>query len=445
LTLLAAAAVVLALPAIASAESYVLTASKWGNSQNAAVAAAGGTVVWSHGKTGIAVVTSDNPGFAEAAQASGAFSSATLDFEVQWQPEVPQQAVTSEDERFFPLQWSLTAVEAEAAWAAGCTGDGARVAILDGGIYSAHQDLDDNLDVACSVSFVAGQPFNNDLGTFWHGTHVAGIVAAEDNGIGTLGVAPEATLIGVKVLHGGSGSFGAVIGGILYASDPAAFGLGACARADVINMSLGAVFSKSAAGAGPLIGALSQAVNFAGSQGVLVISATGNNGVDIRDFPSFTFVPADSGSGLAVSATGPVGFALGATNFRRPASYSNFGDGFVSVAGPGGDFVLPGDDICAVPTNGGPPVVTPCWVFDMVISPCRGSGASTTSYCFAAGTSMATPAVSGVAALIKGANPGISRGALKSQLFDTADDEGAAGDDEFYGHGFVNAFRACTE
>jgi subtilisin family serine protease len=272
---------------------------------------------------------------------------------------------------------------------------------------------------------------------------VAGIVAAEDNGIGTLGVAPEATLIGVKVLHGGSGSFGAVIGGILYASDPAGFGSG-CARADIINMSLGAAVFK-AGGAGSLIGALNQAVNFAASQGVLVISAAGNNGVDVRDFPSLAFVPAASGSGLAVSATGPLGFALGETDFRRPASYSNFGDGFVSVAGPGGDFVLPGDDICAVPTNGGPPVVTPCWVFDMVISPCRGSGASTTSYCFAAGTSMATPAVSGVAALIKGANPGISRGALKSQLFDTADDEGAAGDDEFYGHGFVNAFRACTE
>jgi subtilisin family serine protease len=445
LTLLVAAAIVLALPAIASAESYVLTAGNWGQSQSAAVAAAGGTVVWSHGNTGIAVATSDDPGFAAAAQASGAIQTATPDFQVQWQPDVPEQAVTSGDERFFPLQWNLTAVEAEAAWAAGCTGDGARVAVLDGGIYSAHQDLDGNLDVACSASFVAGQPFNNDLGTFWHGTHVAGIVAAEDNGIGTLGVAPDATIIGVKVLHGGSGSFGAVIGGILYASDPAAFGAASCARADIINMSLGAVFPKSASGAGPLVGALNQAVNFAASQGVLVISAAGNNGVDIRDFPSFTFVPADSGSGLAVSATGPVGFALGATNFRRPASYSNFGSGFVQVAGPGGDFVLPGDDICAVPTNGGPPVVNFCWVFDLVISTCRGPAASTTSYCFAAGTSMATPAVAGVAALIKAANPGISLGALKTKLFQSADDEGALGNDAFYGHGFANAFRACTE
>lgn len=439
------AAVVLALPAIASAESYVLTAGKWGSSQSAAVAAAGGTVVWNHGKTGIAVVTSDNPGFAEAAQASGAFQTATQDFQVQWQPDVPEQAITSGDERFFPLQWSLTALEAEAAWAAGCTGDGARVAVLDGGIHSTHQDLDGNLDVACSASFVAGQPFNNDTGTFWHGTHVAGIVAAEDNGIGTLGVAPDATIIGVKVLHGGSGSFGAVIGGILYAADPAAFGAASCARADIINMSLGAQFNKNLGGAGPLVAALAKAVNFAGSKGVLVLSAAANSGIDYGQAGNLTVVPCESGSGSCVSATGPEGFALGATNFRRPASYSNFGEGLIWVAGPGGDFTLPGDDICAVPTNGGPPVVNFCWVFDLVLSTCRGAGASTTSYCFAAGTSMATPAVAGVAALIKGANPGISLGALKAKLAQTADDEGASGHDEFYGHGFANAFRACTE
>ena len=454
LTLLIAAAVVLSLPAIASAEddrtlplpddpvystlaggeSYVLTAGKWGKSQNDAVAAAGGTVVWSHGKTGIAVVTSDNPDFAAAAQASGAVKSATLDFEVQWLPDAPAQAITPGDETFFALQWNMQAMDAPAAWAAGCTGAGVRVAVLDGGIDSDHPDLDDNLDAACSASFVPGQPFNNDLGDFWHGTHVAGIVAAEDNGIGVIGTAPEATLIGVKVLHGGTGSFGGVIGGILYASDPAAFGLGGCARADIINMSLGAAVFK-AGGAGPLIGALNQAVNFAASQGVLVISAAGNNGVDVRDFPSLSFVPADSGSGLAVSATGPVGFALGATNFRRPASYSNFGSGFITVAGPGGDFVLPGDDLCIVG-----PVLAPCWVFDMVVSTDFDNG-----YAFAAGTSMASPAAAGVAALIKGANPGLSLGALTSRLKNTADDEGPNGTDAFYGHGFVNAFRACTE
>jgi subtilisin family serine protease len=324
----------------------------------------------------------------------------------------------------------MVSLDAPSAWATGCTGAGVRVAINDGGIYDLHADLAPNLDTACSVSFVPGQPFNNDTGTFWHGTHVAGIVGAADNAFGVIGVAPEATLIGVKVLHNGSGTFGQVIGGILYAADPAAFGLPQCQRADIINMSLGAAVFKTG-GAGPLVGAVNQAVNFAASQGVLVVSAAGNNGVDVRDFPSLSFVPADSGSGLAVSATGPVDFANGGTNFRRPASYSNFGNGFIDVAAPGGDFTL-------FPVG--------LWFQDMVLSTCRGASAPPTfSFCFAAGTSMASPAAAGVAALIKSTNPGISLGALKAKLAQTADDEGALGHDAFYGQGFVNAFRACTE
>jgi lantibiotic leader peptide-processing serine protease len=446
LTLLIAAAVLAALPAIAAAESYVLTAGNWGKKQNDAVAAAGGTVVWSHGKTGIAEVTSSNPGFLEAVQGSNAFQSADLDIEVQWQPNLPAQAITPGDEIRYPLQWALPAISADDAWAAGCTGAGARVAILDGGIYNIHPDIAPNLDAGCSVSFVPGQPYNNDTGTFWHGTHVAGIVAAADNGFGTLGVAPEATLIGVKVLHSGSGSFGGVIGGILYASDPASFGLGACAKADIINMSFGAGFPKSAGGGGPLVAAMNKAVNFAASKGVLVVSAAGNGdangvGIDLGQAGNLTFVPCESGSGVCVSATGPMGWALGATDFSRPASYSNYGEGTVFVSGPGGDFALPGSALCTVAG-----VTTACWVFDMVMSSCRGASAPPFfSVCWAAGTSMATPAVSGVAALIKGANPGMSLGALKAQLKNSADDEGANGHDEFHGHGWVNAFRACTE
>jgi len=81
----------------------------------------------------------------------------------------------------------------------------------------------------------------------------------------------------------------------------------------------------------------------------------------------------------------------------------------------------------------------PVGVFDQVASTCRAG------WCFAFGTSMASPAAAGVAALIKSANPGIPLGALKAKLAQTADDEGPNGHDEFYGHGFVNARRACTE
>ena len=81
----------------------------------------------------------------------------------------------------------------------------------------------------------------------------------------------------------------------------------------------------------------------------------------------------------------------------------------------------------------------PLGVLDQVASSCF------SGWCFAVGTSMATPAASGVAALIKAANPGIPLGQLKAKLAQTADDEGPIGHDEFYGHGFVNARRACTE
>ena len=340
---LAVAAMFVVLPAAATAADFVLTASHWGKKQDAAVAAAGGTVTWSHGRTGIAAVSSDNPDFLAQVSGDKAFKSAAVDMMVQWQdPDFIEQGhITPGDETFFFLQWNMEAMEAPAAWAADCTGDGVRIAINDGGIDPTHPDLAPNMDTACSVSFVPGQPFNSDTGTFWHGMHVAGIAAAADNGLGVIGVAPEATLISVKVLHSGTGSFGAVIGGILYAADPAAFGLGGCARADIINMSLGATFNKRLPGAGPLIGALASAVNFAASKGTLVISAAGNDGLDLGQAQDITAVSAESGSGLAIAATGPVDIVgiFGAPGDpRRPASYSNFGEGTTYVAAPGGDF-----------------------------------------------------------------------------------------------------------
>ncbi len=551
------------------APGYLLTAAKWGPKQDAAVAAAGGKVVWSHRDTGIASVTSNKPDFLARVSRDKAFTSAARDEMVQWQDPDFGDAVhiTPGDETLFPLQWNMAAMEAPAAWANDCTGLGVRVAIIDGGIDETHPDLAPNMDVACSASFVPDFPFNSDTGLFWHGMHVAGIVAAADDGGGVIGVAPEATLIGVKALHGGSGSFAWVIGAILYSADPAAFNRPGCARADIINMSLGAGFRKGDhgsgfGGAGPLLGPLAKAVNFATSKGTLVISAAGNNGLDLGQAQDITFVPAESGSGLAIAATGPIDIAgvFGSPGDpRRPASYSNYGEGTTYVAAPGGDFgitatvdvnsppsiagtkfaqiavygPLPAGDTAdvalwtdAVDTTGDPhdacepgtdpsvagkfalihrgactfvtksanseasgsvgtiisnnrpglpPILggggtfgfpsvsitqadgadiegelpggpvnatldeNPFGALDQVASSCK------IGWCFAVGTSMASPAAAGVAALIKSANPGISLGALKTKLARTADDEGPRGHDEFYGHGFVNARRACTE
>ena len=438
---------VLVLPSAAlGQQTYVLTARAWGPSQAAAVAAAGGTVVFGHDGAGVAVATSSAPDFAARVRASSAIASVEEDRLVQWQ--MPMTTVDVDeafsnppnDDRFFNnIQWAPQAIDAPAAWASGCTGNGVRVAILDGGIHSAHADLVANLDVAASRSFVTGFNFNQDVGTFWHGTHVAGIVAAADNNIGTIGIAPQARLIGVKVLHNGSGSFGAVIAGILYAATPLAEGGGG---ASIINMSLGAVFPKNDEGAGQLVAAMNKAVNYANRSGVLVVSAAGNDSLDLDQSGNLISVPAQSGAGIAVSATAPMGFALGATNFDRPASYTNYGTSAINVAAPGGDFALPGSASCTLPTTT-TPLTRPCWVFDMVLSTSRGGPLSTTSYSWAAGTSMAAPAASAVAAIIKQKNPNISLGALKTALQNSAIDAGPNGADPFYGKGWVNALRAC--
>jgi len=185
-------------------------------------------------------------------------------------------------------------------------------------------------------------------------------------------------------------------------------------------MSLGLVFPKSASRG--FQAAINKAVNFASSKGVLVISAAGNDGLDLGQARDLVAVPAQSGSGIAVAATGPVGFAYGGDDYRRFASYSNYGEDLVFVAAPGGDDTLYPSD--------------PFWYYDMVLSTCYGG------WCFADGTSMAAPAVAGVAALIVGKYPGISLGKLKTMLKNSADDEGKRGKDQYYGHGFVNAYNA---
>jgi len=95
-------------------------------------------------------------------------------------------------------------VHAPEAWAAGCLGTGVRVAIVDGGLYDAHLDLTGQVDVAASASFVRVSRSTRTWNVLaWHAR--GGYRGASANGLGTVGIAPEATIIGVKVLHNGSG------------------------------------------------------------------------------------------------------------------------------------------------------------------------------------------------------------------------------------------------
>ncbi len=424
---------------------------------DAQVAAAGGSLAGKHSEIGIAYAISASPAFRTKLAATAGIESVTPDRMIQWVgPVVVREnaaveadvASAGDNETFFSFQWAPTAIQAPEAWNAGFTGQGVRVAILDGAIHSSHVDLAPNLDLPASRSFVPGFGPHQDVGTFWHGTHVAGIVAAADNGIGTIGIAPQATLIGVKVLHNGSGEFNWVTDGIMYAAKPAAEG---GAGAQVINMSLGATLDEkdpeTKAEVRELKKAVDRATKYAHKRGVTVIASSGNGATNFDVEKELFKTPAQNKHVISVAATGPVGWVFrGATNFDAPAYYTDFGKSLVDVAGPGGTaglFVVEGIDAICSKTGTFVTITNFCEAFDMVLSTVRGGATATASYNWAQGTSMAAPAVSGIAALIIQRNGGSMKpDQVRTRLQKTSLDLGTPGKDEFYGHGWVNAFRA---
>jgi subtilisin family serine protease len=428
------------------AQSYLLIANgnKLPKGLAKQVEKAGGVVTQEFGEIGIAVVESSQGNFKGQAAKFKGVRAVVPNLTVQWVDPVDKVALedysnpptSGDDDFFFDLQWGHDAVDAPEAWEAGLRGAGATVAVLDGGFDLDHPDLAPNINYALSAD-MTGEGLQYGLpDTFSHGTHTAGTVAAADNAFGTIGVAPEAELVLVKVLGDeGSGSFNDVIAGILHA---------ASVDVDVINMSLGARLIKSgdpddpdgpytAKEAADLKNAIGRATTYAYQQGVTVIASAGNDGEDYDHNANVIHLPSDAPHVLSISATAPVGWAVDPENafLDYPASYTNYGQSAIDFAAPGGDFVYPGNEACLVAG-----LLRPCWVFDLVFS--TGNG----GWYWSAGTSMSAPHAAGVAALIIGDNGGDMKPAqVDAALRQLADDLGKPGNDDYYGLGAIDAFN----
>jgi subtilisin family serine protease len=405
------------------------------------ITTAGGQVRARYPQIGVAIVEADD-GFAARAMQLTEIESATRDRALQFeQPTVvdglslgenaASPPNTGDNDTRFDLQWGHTAIHATDAWERGYRGAGAVVAVLDSGVDCAHPDLVPNLLMNLNASFVPGEGAcaTRPFPVFNHGTHVSGTIAAADNGIGIIGVAPSAKFFAVKVLSEftGSGSFAGILQGIVYATDNGA---------DVVNMSLGVTGGLPiAADTKDLIKAVQKAVLYARQNNTIVIASTGNEAIDFdhatdADGNRLMSFPGGVEGVTGISATAPIGWALNFdTNLDIPTSYTNYGKRTVDFAAPGGDAAYPGNENCTVAG-----LLRPCWVFDLVFSD------STGGFSWAGGTSMASPHAAGIAALVIGANGGelqVSR--VEDALKRGAADLGPRGIDEFFGKGRVNA------
>jgi len=267
--------------------------------------------------------------------------------------------------------WGIVRTDAPAAWESDYTGKGVKIAVVDTGIAN-HEDL----VVEGGVSFTSyTSSYIDDNG---HGTHVAGIIGARNNDLGTVGIAPESSLYAVKVLDkNGSGYLSNVAAGIDWAITN---------KMNIINLSISTSSSSTT---------LKRAVDSAYSKGILVVAAAGNSGTSSGSGDNVQY-PARYDSVIAVSATD--------INDRR-AYFSSTGS-TVEVAAPGVNIV---------------------------------STYLNNQYVKMSGTSMATPYTTGNLALIMQANPGLSAASLRIKLRESTVDLGSAGKDTWFGYGLIQA------
>lgn len=333
--------------------------------------------------------------------------------------------------------WNIKKVRAPMAWDS-VRGAGVVVAVLDTGVNTTHPDLAGNVwfnpgetpgngiddDGNGYIDDVNGWSFERKSANIsdanGHGTHVAGIIAAQDNnGIGVVGVAPDAKIMPVQLFGapGGSGGVSSDVftlaQGVVYAAQNGA---------DVINNSWTACSHSC-----PSIPAIEEAVNAAYNAGAVVVFAAGNENIDVRNLS-----PQNMAEVIVVSATTPS---------ETKADFSNYG--LIDVAAPGAGNAS--DPNVPEPKAAG--------IVSLRSTTCE-SGAACSSvyqlpngvpYSRLSGTSFAAPTVAGAAALVMALNPSYTPEQVRQVLRRMSTDVGTSGFDTGTGYGRLDVGAIASE
>ncbi|MBN1922245.1 MAG: S8 family serine peptidase [Anaerolineae bacterium] len=317
------------------------------------------------------------------------------------EPDYIYRALGAPNDPYYSNQWAHTRMNSAAAWDISTGSNTVTIAVIDTGIDETHPDL--AAKIVAGYDFVDDDANPHDLNG--HGTHVAGIAAAiTNNGVGVAGMSWGARIMPVRVLDAsGSGYNSDITSGINWAYTHGA---------KVLNLSLG--------GSSPST-TMQNAVTAATNAGSLVIAAMGNCRTAGGGCPvaNPTAYPAAYNNVMAVAATGPD---------DTYAYYSQYGS-HCDIAAPGGAMTYlhdPDGIYSTLPT------------YDVEMT---GEGFSK-NYDYLQGTSMATPYVSGLAALIWSVSPGLTPAQVQQVMQDTAVDLGPTGWDVNYGYGRIDALAA---